>query len=190
MNGLRDQLLTPLRTGTLLLTPLGEPHRAPLRAACAADPAIWPIYATSYAPPQFDASFDALLANPGRLPFAIFDSDALVGMTAYLRLDPGAQTLEIGNSYLVPIARGTGLNTAMKRLMIAHAFACGLRRIEFRIDTRNARSQAAVRKLGAVHEGTLRAERITWTGHVRDTALFALLREDWEAAAPRSPVIP
>ncbi|HZV19755.1 MAG TPA: GNAT family protein [Sphingobium sp.] len=78
----------------------------------------------------------------------------------------------------------------MKRLMVAHAFACGLRRIEFRIDTRNARSQAAVRKLGAVYEGTLRAERITWTGHVRDTALFALLREDWEAAASPSPVIP
>ena len=31
------------------------------------------------------------------------------------------------------------------------------------------RSQAAMAKLGAVREGVLRADRITWTGHVRDT---------------------
>jgi len=189
MNSLRDRLLVPLRADTLLLTPLAEPHRDALRAACAADPAIWPIYATSFAPPQFDASFDALLANPGRLPFAVFQNDGLIGMTAYLRLVPGAQTLEIGNSYLAPGARGTGLNAIMKRLMIDHAFGCDFRRIEFRIDTRNVRSQAAVRKLGATQEGTLRAERITWTGHVRDTALFALLREDWETAAPQKAAI-
>ncbi len=68
----------------------------------------------------------------------------------------------------------------MKTLMIEHAFDCGFRRIEFRVDARNARSQAAVLKLGARHEGLLRAERIIWTGHVRDTALFGLLRADWE----------
>ncbi|HWJ69885.1 MAG TPA: GNAT family protein [Sphingobium sp.] len=187
MQDSRDRLLVPLRAVSLLLTPLGEGHRAALRTACAADPAIWPLYATSFAPAQFDTSFDALRANPGRLAFAVIHDDALVGMTAYLRLDPAAQTLEIGNSYLAPAARGTGLNMAMKRLMIEHAFACGFRRIELRIDTRNARSMAAARKLGAVQEGILRAERIIWTGHVRDSALFALLREDWQRAQTRLP---
>ena len=38
---------------------------------------------------------------------------------------------------------------------------------------------AAVLKLGATHEGTLRKNRITWTGYVRDTAVFGLLREEW-----------
>jgi hypothetical protein len=28
----------------------------------------------------------------------------------------------------------------------------------------------------------VRADRITWTGHVRDTVLFAILREEWEPA--------
>lgn len=46
-------------------------------------------------------------------------------------------------------------------------------------DTRNTRSMAAVIKLGAVHEGTLRRNRVTWTDYVRDTAVFGLLREDW-----------
>ena len=172
----------PLDEGDLQLTPLEETHRDALRAVCAEDPDIWQIYATNFGPPDFDSNVSALLANPGRLGFAVLLGGVLVGMSAYLRIDASADTLEVGNTYLAPAARGTGLNRRMKALMIGHAFDCGFRRIEFRVDARNVRSQAAVRKLGAAREGLLRAERITWTGHVRDTALFALLREDW----PRS----
>ncbi len=182
MGDLRDKLLVPFHAGSVTLTPLGETHRTGLRAACAADADIWQIYPVSYAPEHFDTSFAALRANASRLSFAILDQDEVVGMTAYLRIEEGAQTLEIGNSYLMPDRRGTGLNGTMKRLMIDRAFTSGFRRIEFRIDARNARSQAAVRKIGAVQEGLLRAERITWTGHVRDTMIFGLLAEDWAAA--------
>ena len=113
------------------------------------------------------------------MPYAIFDGETLVGMTAWLRPDWSAQTVEIGNSFIHPDARGTGFNRLLKRLMIDHAFAVGIRRIEFRIDERNARSQAAVAKLGAVKEGVLRAERVTWTGYTRDTGLWSLLTGDW-----------
>jgi RimJ/RimL family protein N-acetyltransferase len=75
--------------------------------------------------------------------------------------------------------RGTGFNGRMKKLMVEHAFDCGFRRIEFRIDERNLRSQAAVAKLGAKREGLLRQDRVTWTGHLRSTCVFGLLREDW-----------
>ena len=80
--------------------------------------------------------------------------------------------------------RGTGLNARVKRLMLARAFGEGIRRVQFLIDERNKRSQAAVLKLGATKEGVLRAERITWTGHVRDTGVFGLLREEWEQGMP------
>ncbi|MBB5985130.1 GNAT family N-acetyltransferase [Sphingobium lignivorans] len=182
---LRDRLLVPLHAGAVTLTPLTPAHRDALRAACAADSEIWQIYPTNYGPAAFDTSFDALMANRSRLPFAVLREESLVGMTAYLRIEESAQTLEIGNSYIMPEERGTALNGTMKRLMIDHAFASGIRRIEFRIDARNTRSQAAVRKIGAQPEGMLRAERITWTGHVRDTMLFSLLREDWESAPGR-----
>lgn len=175
------RLLIPLADGDLRLIPLEEAHRDTLRAACAADPDIWVIYASNFGPPDFDRNFTALLANPGRLPFAVMLGGMLVGMSAYLRIDLSSDSLEIGNTYIVPAVRGSGLNLRMKRLMIEHAFACGFRRIEFRVDARNARSQAAVLKLGAQREGLMRAERITWTGHVRDTALFALLQNDWTA---------
>jgi len=65
-------------------------------------------------------------------------------------------------------------------MMIKRAFASGIRRVEFRVDARNARSQAAMKKLGAVREGVLRADRITWTGHVRDTVLFAILKDEYD----------
>ena len=66
-----------------------------------------------------------------------------------------------------------------KLVMLRRAFNCGIRRVEFRVDRRNARSQAAMKKLGAVREGVLRADRITWNGHVRDTVLFAILADEW-----------
>ena len=48
------------------------------------------------------------------------------------------------------------------------------------MDSRNARSQAAMAKIGGYREGVLRADRITWTGHVRDTVLFSILADEWQ----------
>lgn len=175
-----DRLYVELADGDLKLVKLTETHREALRAACATDGDIWPIYSSSFAPEHFDKSFDALIGGGGRMPYAILDGTTLVGMTAWLRPDWSAQTVEIGNSFLHPDARGTGFNGRVKKLMLDHAFTIGIRRIEFRIDERNKRSQAAVAKLGATKEATLRAERITWTGHIRDTALWSLLADEWQ----------
>lgn len=174
-----DSLGAPLGANDIMLEPLAERHRANLKAACAKDLAIWPIYSVSYDPDHFDAQFDALLARPATYPFAILQAGRLVGMTAFLRYSPELQTVEIGNSYIVPFLRGTGFNARVKTLLLDRAFSCGIRRVEFRVDDRNERSKAAVRKLGATQDGLIRAERITWTGHVRDTALFSILASEW-----------
>ena len=177
------QLGTPMADAEIRLEPLAESHRAALKAACAEDLAIWPIYAISYDPEHFDASFDALLARPDGCGFAIFAGEAIAGMSCYLGVNPGRGVVEIGNTYYIPAVRGTGFNFRVKDLMIRRAIASGFRRIEFRVDSRNARSQAAMAKLGGVREGLIRAERITWTGHVRDTVLFSILAGEWEARA-------
>lgn len=169
----------PMAAGEVRLEPLGEGHRPALQAACAEDPDIWQIYASSYDPDHFDASFEALLARPRGHGFAIFSGRELVGMSCYIAVEPERGVLEIGNTYCVPAMRGTGLNRIVKHLMIGRAIACGFRRIEFRVDARNLRSQAAMTKLGAIREGVVRAERITWTGHVRDTVLFSILADEW-----------
>ena len=157
---------------------LTETHRDELRAACAEDSDIWEIYYISYAPEHFDASFDALLERPW-IPFALYDGDAFVGLSCYLNIDDSRQTLEIGSTYYRPSFRGTGFNSRCKDMMLRHAFDRGYRRVEFRVDGRNARSQAAMKKLGAVREGVMRADRITWNGHVRDTVLFAILKDEY-----------
>lgn len=167
--------------------PFAEHHRAALRAACAEDRDIWAMYGVSYDPDHFDASLDALVANPLSRLFMLFDGDEFAGMSAYLNLLDARQTLEIGNTFYRPALRGIGFNRRVKAMMIDRAFASGYRRVVFCVDKRNARSQAAMRKIGAVREGVLRADRITWTGHVRDTVLFAILKDEWPIAGPVAP---
>ena len=160
--------------------PFSEHLRALLRAACAEDDQIWQIYANDFGPDGFDKSMDRYLARPCNRTFVLFDGDELAGMSSYLGIDPVRQVLEIGGTYYRPELRGTGLNQRIKDMMLRRAFDCGIRRVEFRVDRRNGRSQAAMKKLGAVREGVLRGDRVTWTGHVRDTVLFAILKDEYD----------
>jgi RimJ/RimL family protein N-acetyltransferase len=169
----------PMAQGDIRLEPMAEGHRVALKAACAEDLDIWAIYSVSWGPDGFDANFDRVTAAKYWRPFVIFSGDRLVGMSCFINFDAGRQVVEIGNTYYVPDMRGSGLNRVVKDLMIRRAFDSGIRRIEFRVDTRNQRSQAAMAKIGATREGVLRADRITWTGHVRDTALFSMLAGEW-----------
>ncbi len=175
-------LYAPLAEGNLRLEPLIERHREPLRAACAEDADIWEIYPFSYAGDHFDDSFEGMLnAGVARQAYAIFDGDALVGMTAWIAHGAPGYSSEIGNSYIVPRLRGTGFNMRVKKLMLDHAFACGLKRVALKVDAINVRSQGAVMKLGCTREGLMRAERVTWTGRVRDTVIFSVLAGEWAA---------
>ena len=156
-----------------------EVNREALKSACAEDGDIWQIYANDFGPDGFDASIDSYVQSPRNRTFVLFDGDELAGMSSFLGIDEARQVLEIGGTYYRPHLRGTGFNRRVKDMMLRRAFDCGIRRVEFRVDRRNERSQAAMKKLGAVREGLLRADRITWTGHVRDTVLFAILKEEW-----------
>ena len=157
----------------------GEQHRNALRDACAEEKEIWAIYSTPFDPIHFDDSIDRLAGGPMNHSFVLFEGDEIAGMSSFIGIDEGRQTLEIGGTYYRPHLRGTGYNRRVKDMMLRRAFDCGIRRVEFRVDSRNGRSQAAMKKLGAVREGVLRADRITWNGHVRDTVLFSILRHEW-----------
>ena len=169
-----------LEEGTLRLEPLEERHRESLRAACAEDEAIWQMYGLSYDAAHFDESFAGLLANEARLPLAILVSAELAGMTAWITPDAKNLSAEIGNTYSRPKFRGGGVNGPLKRLMLRHGFACGLKRMFFSIDTRNERSQGACAKIGATREGVLRNHMITWTGYERDSAIYSVVERDRE----------
>ena len=176
-----EQLAAPMTGDGCRAERFEERHREALKAACAEDPDIWAIYANNFGADGFDASIDYYTSSPRNRTFVLYDGDELAGMSSYLGIDEARQVLEIGGTYYRPHLRGTGFNRRVKDMMLQRAFDCGIRRVEFRVDRRNGRSQAAMKKLGAVREGVLRADRITWTGHVRDTVLFAILKEEWPA---------
>lgn len=183
MNETMDALGAPMQDGDVRAELATEGHRAALKAACAEDRDIWPIYSMSFAPDRFDAGFDFIRSRPDWRTFVLFKENRLTGMSSFLGIDTRRGVLEIGCTYYVPAMRGTGFNRRVKDLMIGRAIDCGFRRIEFRVDARNARSQAAMAKIGGVREGVLRQDRITWTGHVRDTVLFSILADEWRPAA-------
>lgn len=174
-----DRLGEPMTGDDCSAEPFFEKHRKHLKEACAEDAKVWEIYANNFGRDGFDESINRYVANPNNRTFALFASDELAGMSSYLGIDAARGVLEIGGTYYRPKFRGTGFNRRAKDMMLRRAFDCGIRRVEFRVDRRNLRSQAAMKKLGAVREGLIRADRVTWTGHVRDTLLFAILREEW-----------
>jgi RimJ/RimL family protein N-acetyltransferase len=155
-----------------------EAHREPLRAACGEDADIFQLWMLDFGLQGFDASFDRIAGLPWHR-FVLFEGDELAGMSSFINPDEKRSVVEIGNTYYRPKFRGTGFNRRVKDMMIGRAFDCGFTRVELRVDRRNLRSQAACRKLGAVQEGIMRSDRTTWTGHRRDTVLYAILKDEW-----------
>lgn len=171
------------------LEPLSEARREGLRAACAADATIWRDF---YAYSMVDEHFDAIWARFERdtaagtwQPYVVIAAGEVVGVSCYLAIDHPNQTLEVGGTYYRPDARGGAVNPAAKRLLMARAFEGGARRVQYKVDAINARSRAAVLKLGAVQEGILRHDRIIWTGRQRDTVVFSILKDEWPAVRAR-----
>lgn len=177
------KLLMPMTDGEVSLLPFTDEFVEPLRLACGKDTRIWEIYPLCFFGDKFDRSLQIISSSKDRLCFAVFNAGECVGMTSYINADLQTGTVEIGGTYIAPEVRGTGFNRTMKALLIEHAFACGFRTVAFKVDTRNGRSMAAVEKLGARHVGTLDKNMTTWTGFVRDTAVFHLTPEDWQDAS-------
>jgi RimJ/RimL family protein N-acetyltransferase len=165
------------------LEPFEDRHKEPLRAACDADPELWPtFYYMSLGGDRFDAGWETLRAQTAggsRIPFVVVHAGEVVGVSTYIDIQPANRAVEIGTTYYQPSARGGVVNPATKQLLLDHAFACGAARVAFQVDSINARSRAAMRKLGAVEEGILRNDKITWTGRVRSSVFFSILAEEW-----------
>ncbi|MCC6415123.1 MAG: GNAT family N-acetyltransferase [Opitutaceae bacterium] len=174
------------------LEPLGLEHAADLaRVGTEAD--IWRYLPTRA--PRDDGEMRVLIetalaeaARGVRLPFAIIDlaDGRAVGSTSYLDIAPAHQRIEIGWTWLGARARRTAINTECKSLLLKHAFATlGCGRVQLKTDGRNLRSQAAIERLGAVKEGVLRRHMVLPDGFVRDTVMYAILREEWPMVTKR-----
>lgn len=118
-----------------------------------------------------------------RYPFAIIDraSGRLAGSTSYYNISPANQSLSIGYTWVGADFQRTGLNRAAKHLLLSYAFdQLGYERVELETDSRNHKSQTAMRRMGATEEGTLRNHRPTQGGLRRDTIIFGIIRSEWD----------
>lgn len=72
------------------------------------------------------------------------------------------------------------MNTESKYLLLRYCFEeLSWNRVQFKTDARNERSRAAILRLGASFEGTIRRERILENGQVRDSVLYSIIKEEW-----------
>lgn len=120
-------------------------------------------------------------ARGQRYPFVILTPRGEVaGTTSYLEVRRQDRGLEIGHTWLGAAHQRTAINTQCKLLLLAHAFeALGAERVQLKTDARNARSRAAIERLGAHFEGLLRAYQLRFDGTWRDTAVYSITRADW-----------
>ncbi|SHI41269.1 Protein N-acetyltransferase, RimJ/RimL family [Hymenobacter daecheongensis DSM 21074] len=122
-------------------------------------------------------------AQHRRYPFAIIDrtSGRVVGSTSYGSFALEDKRLEIGWTWLGRDFQRTGLNRAVKHLLLKYAFGeLGCERVELKTDALNWQSREAMRRMGATEEGTLRSHMPTQGGRRRDSVYFSILKPEWD----------
>jgi RimJ/RimL family protein N-acetyltransferase len=168
----------------IALEPLEPRHHAGL-AEAGRDPAIW-----TYMPHDLSNGVGAVIRDlmeenaQGRMityAVRLLSDDALVGSTSYLAIAPEHAKVEIGATWYQPAAQATAVNPEAKYLLLSDAFAANYNRVELKTDARNSRSRAAMKKMGATEEGTLRGHMWMPQGYFRDSVYFSIRASEWPA---------
>ena len=171
-----------LRGRFIVLEPLEQRHHEALIAA-ADDPDLW-----RYIPIDMRGGFANRLgwfvdemARGNQITFVVrrLSDGAIVGSTSYVAISPENARLEIGATWYVADVQGSFVNPEAKYLLLANAFAADYHRVEFKTDAKNARSRAALAKLGAKEEGILRGHLWMPQGYHRDSVYFSILAPEW-----------
>jgi len=167
------------------LEPLGPEHLAGLiDIGLEADIWRWmpiPIQTPGEMRAWLDSSLEA--AEQGsEMPFAtiVRDGDKVVGSTRYMNIEPRHRRLEIGYTWINPQWQRSAVNSEAKLLMLRHAFdTLGALRVEFKTDSLNERSRAALLGIGATEEGTMRNHMVTQSERRRHSVYFSIIEEEW-----------
>ena len=173
------------------LEPLDERHRADLEAAAAEDPDALRLGALLFTSHGWNAWYGEAVAGiaDGRyVAWATIElsSGRAVGSTRIADIDIESERLEIGWTWLAPSRWRTAVNTEAKLLQLGYAFdQLGAGRVALKTDGRNARSQAAIERIGGVREGTLRRHLRMPDGFIRDTVYYSILSDEWPAVRAR-----
>jgi ribosomal-protein-alanine N-acetyltransferase len=172
--------------GSHLTLRLPDPADAPALLRLAADPRVtqwfsWGPYTDVEQPRAWIAEQRARREQGAQLDFVVHDREhGPIGVTGLGELSRRDRRAMVG-TWLGRDHWGTGANAEAKALVAHLAFAiCGLERLGAYSNPDNARSAAALERIGFTREGTLRG----WHRHgdrQLDVHVFGMLRADWEA---------
>ncbi len=162
-------------------------HEAALRAA-AADGQLWLLSFTTVPEPENTRGYieEALAerARGTRWPFVVRElgTNRIIGSTSYHDMIPEVRRVEIGYTWYARSWQRTHVNTACKWLLMDHAFErleCPV--VGWRTDILNLASQAAIERLGAKKDGTIRRQKLRRDGTIRDTVMYSVTAEEWRS---------
>lgn len=180
-----------LITDRLMLRPLALSDVADLTAA-ASDGELWNKKTTTVPPPEKCEAYVTTALDLQRaglaLPFTtlVRDGDKVVGSTRYMNIDAVNLRVEIGSTWIARSWQRSFVNSHAKYLMLQHAFeGLGCNAVELRTHRLNDQSRAAIERLGAKLDGILRQHMIMPDGHVRDTVVYSILRDEWPEVKAR-----
>ncbi|WP_112663971.1 GNAT family N-acetyltransferase [Microvirga flavescens] len=158
----------------------------PALAEAVQDGSLWEKKTTITPPPGGMEAFVMkaldLQTAGSALPFVIVarEADKVVGSTRYMNIDAVNHRVEIGTTWVSKSWQRSFVNTNAKYLLLRHAFeVLGCNVVELRTHRLNDQSRAAIERLGAKLDGILRSHMIMPDGHIRDTAVYSILKEEW-----------
>jgi N-acetyltransferase len=166
-----------------------QPSHLPLIKPLVKDERLWEFTNTLIINDSFDEQYDKYMAvaldpmgTGNQYSFVIrkTDNKDIIGMTRYYFHEPENKRVAIGYTWYVPEVWGEVYNKECKLLLLDYGFnELDLNRVEFHVAHRNVRSQKAVSKIGAKHEGILRNYAIQADGSIRHTYVFSIIKEEW-----------
>lgn len=180
-----------LRGTHVRLEPLTDSHAARLTEV-GLDPDLWKWIPTPVQTPEEMCTYVQIAlaeqAAGSALPFALIEASSgrVIGSTRYANIERAHHRLEIGWTWVAGPWQRTPVNTEAKYLLLRHAFeALKCIRVELKTDSLNARSRAAILRIGAKEEGTFRNHMITASGRIRHTVYFSIIDSEWTAVKAR-----
>ncbi|WPR76685.1 GNAT family protein [Algoriphagus sp. NG3] len=161
----------------------------PALKVLAKDPTLWHYFTYDLSTEEEFENWAVQAMNGARIQFVVIDKliQKIVGSTAFGNYSERDQRIEIGWTWLGREFHGTGINQAMKLLMLEYCFEkLKLKRVEIKTDVLNVPARKALLKLGAVEEGVLRSHTLLANGRRRDSIYYSVLQEEWDSINKRA----
>ena len=125
------------------------------------------------------ASLEQFASNNG-FAAGIWNLERLIGVIGMHKINWMNRSVELGY-WIAKEHQGKGIVSEACRVVITHIFReLDLHRVQIRCAVRNTKSCAIPRRLGFVHEGTVREAEIV-NGQYLDLHVFGMLQQDWHA---------